>query len=486
MRGTKGAGVGATLLLLALLTSAVAAAPDPSASSPPDTARPGPANVVVILTDDMRADDLRYLPKTRRLLAAHGVRFTNAISPHPICCPARAELITGQYGQNNGVRHNTGRWGGAERLRDPDNNIGSWLQAAGYRTSYHGKFLNGYERLRPRQRPAGWTIWDAQVGGIYSYRRARFFNGDRVRHQYVTDTMTDRSSDALSAFADGTAPFFTVVNHVAPHVTPSPPFLPRWQRKYDDAYRGMRPPVFDAPSFDEARVDDLPQGLRMPKLDHARIGALFSARARSLRSVDDAVAATVRRLDRLGELDDTYVVFTSDNGYALGEHRITSKNYLFDEVLDIPLLIRGPGFAPGTVDDTRVSLVDLVATIVDWTGTTADRRLDGVSIERLRDDDRPPLRDTILVQTGDDVADGTPGWDYRGVTTSRYLFAHRAGRSGIGLLFDRRRDPHALRNRFWDRDYRAVRRELTHRTKVLSHCAGSGCNRVFGRLPLPR
>ena len=474
------------LVLVAMLTSALAVADDPSASAPTDLAAPGRPNVVIILTDDMRADELRFLPKTRRLLVAKGVRFSNAISPHPMCCPARAELVTGQYGQNNGVRHNTGRWGGAKRLRDPDDNVGRWLQAAGYRTSYHGKYLNGYERQRPRHEPAGWTVWDAQMGGIYSYRWARFFNGDRVRHEYVTETMTERSNDAFRRFADRQAPFFTVINHVAPHVTLSRPFLPRWQHKYDDAYRGVRPPSFGAPSFNEQRIGDLPRGLRMQKVGRARMAALFHARVRSLRSVDDAVAATVRELKRLGELDNTYVVFTSDNGYALGEHRLSSKNYLFDEILDVPLVIRGPGFAPGTVDDVPVTLVDLVATVVDWAGATPGRRLDGLSIERLRDDDREQARDTILVQTGDQVADDTPGWDYRGVTTSRYLFGYRAGKPGTGLLFDRQRDPYALRNRFWDRDYRAIRRELTHRTKVLSRCAGAGCNRVFGRLPQPR
>lgn len=475
------------LVLVAGLTSGLTGARDPSSSTPPEMVnRAGKPNVVVILTDDMRADELRYLPKTRRLLVRNGVRFSNAISPHPMCCPARAELVTGQYGQNNGVRHNTGRWGGAKRLRDVDNNIGRWLQAAGYRTSYHGKFLNGYERLRPRHEPTGWTVWDAQMAGIYSYRWARFFNGDRVRHEYVTRTMTERSGEAIRRFAGHRAPFFTVINHVGPHVTPYRPFLPRWQPRYDDAYRHVRPPVFDKPSFNEQRIGDLPRGLRKPKVGRHRMEALFHARVRSLRSVDDAVAATVAQLKRLGELDNTYIVFTSDNGYALGEHRLSSKNYLFDEVLEVPLVVRGPGFARGTVDETPVSLVDLVATIVDWAGATPGHRLDGVSIERLRDQDRGPARDTILVQTGDQVADDTPGWDYRGVTTSRYLFGYRAGKRGTGILFDRKRDPYALRNRFWDRDYRAVRLALTHRTNVLARCSGAGCNRVFGRLPRPR
>jgi len=477
----------ATLVVVTVLTTAIAGVRDPSVSVPASSEAPaGRPNVVLILTDDMRADELRYLPKTRRLLVQQGVRFTNAISPHPMCCPARAELVTGQYGQNNGVRHNTGRWGGAKRLRNIDDNVGRWLQVAGYRTSYHGKFLNGYERLRPRPKPAGWSFWDAQTGGVYAYTRARFFNGDRVHGEYVTLTMTKRTNATFDRFSEARAPFFTVINHVAPHVTLTRPWAPRWERKYDDAYRRARPPSFDSPSFNEQRVADLPRGLQLRKVDPDRARSLFRARVRALRSVDDAVAATVRRLERLGELDNTYIVFTSDNGYALGEHRLLSKNYLFDEILEVPMVIRGPGFEPGTVDDTSVTLVDLVATIADWAGATPGHALDGLSIERLRDDARLPARDTILIQTGDRLADSTPGWDYRGVTTARYLFGHRAGKPGTGILFDRERDPHALRNVFWDRDYRAIRRELTDRTRVLSRCAGAGCNRVFGPLPPPR
>jgi len=473
-----------TLALVAVATSTLVGIGAPSASNTVEQRAPGAPNIVLILTDDMRADELRFLPKTRRLLVRQGVRFSNAISPHPMCCPARAELVTGQYGQNNGVRHNAGRWGGAKSLLDPDDNVGRWLQAAGYRTSYHGKFLNGYEQLRSRREPAGWTFWDAQMSGIYSYWRARFFNGDRVRHQYVTDTMTERSNDTFDRFAAGRAPFFTVINQVAPHVTATRPFLPRWQPKYD-AYRHVRPPSFDNPSFNE-RVGDLPRGLRRKPVGRRWVSRLFQARVRSLRSVDDAVAATVRRLDRLGELDNTYLVFTSDNGHALGEHRLEAKNKLFDEILDVPLVIRGPGFEPGTVDDTPVTLVDLVATFTDWAGATPGHPLDGVSIEQLRDDDRAAARDTILVQTGDEQADSTPGWDYRGVSAGRYLFGHRAGNPNIGILFDRARDPYALWNRFEDPDYSAIRRELTERTRVLSRCAGSDCNRVFGPLPQPR
>ena len=170
-------------------------------------------NVVVILTDDMRADELRYLPKTNRLLVDQGVRFRNAISPHPLCCPARAGLFTGQYAQNNGVQHNSGPWGGAQALADRDANIGAWLTDAGYRTAYHGKFLNGWNRAQ--WLPRGWAEWDALVSGIHSYWRGTFYGGDSFEDRYVAGVMTRRSLRTIGRFQAQGLPFFSIVNHLS-------------------------------------------------------------------------------------------------------------------------------------------------------------------------------------------------------------------------------------------------------------------------------
>src|SRR5690349_8668226 len=135
------------------------------------TQQPGAAqetrpNLVFVLTDDMRDDDLDHMPITRGLLADQGMEFTDAISPHPLCCPARAQLATGQYAQNNGVQHNRGVHGGFQAL-DPTEEASAWFRDAGYRTGFVGKFLNGYG---PNDvRPAGWSRWDALTRGVYDY-----------------------------------------------------------------------------------------------------------------------------------------------------------------------------------------------------------------------------------------------------------------------------------------------------------------------------
>jgi arylsulfatase A-like enzyme len=474
------------VVLLATVVSTLLGllAPGSEASSPtPRSARVDQRpNVVLILTDDMRTDELQFMPNVRRLLGAEGVTFTNAISPHPVCCPARASLFTGQYGQNNGVRHNVGPWGGDLRLTLPNENIGTWLRRVGYRTSFHGKFLNGYED-HP-WRPGGWTVWDAQVGGTYAYWNARFFDGDQYVNRYISRVMTERVGTTLTRFHRSGAPFFTWVNHVAPHGTVAEPRMPLFQPKYAPAYADLMPAPLSDPAFNEEDIADLPPAFQRNKVSPERIVQLGRARARALRSADEAVAATVDRLGALGELSNTYVIFVSDNGHGLGEHRLDGKNLLLDQALDVPLIIRGPGVPHGVTVPKPVSLVDLAATILDLTGAQPGRRLDGLSLTGLLDGEGTLNRDTILVQTGDAVLDATPGWSFRGVTTGRYLYAHRAGDPATGILFDRETDPHALINEFLAPAYAPVREALRERTVTLATCSGTAsCNRVFGPLP---
>ncbi|HYG92924.1 MAG TPA: sulfatase-like hydrolase/transferase [Nocardioides sp.] len=455
---------------------------DDTASALPEQLRQ--PNVVLVLTDDMRADDLRYLPKVNRLLVDQGVRFSNAISPHPLCCPARAGLFTGQYAQNSGVQHNAGAWGGAQALLDRDSNIGAWLTTAGYQTAYHGKFLNGWEE--ERWTPAGWTRWDPLVSGIHSYKRGEFLDGDTYEGEYVAGVMSERSERTIGQLSRSGAPFLSIINHVAPHVTVVGDNLPDSERKYRRHYRDAKPPWLGTRAFDERHVRDLPDDLRFRHVRRGTTIELFRARLRALRSVDDAVASLVRRLDRLGELDETYIVFTSDNGLGMGEHRADRKNILFDETLDVPLVVRGPGVPRGRTVHDLVSLVDLPATFVDWAGAEPGRPLDGASLAGVLRG-RGLDRDTLLVQTGDERVNSTPGWNYRGVTTDRFLYGRKIDQPGVGILFDRLRDPLALVNRYGDPDYRRVQRELERRTDLLEECSGELlCNRQFGRVPPPR
>ncbi len=451
--------------------------------SPSAGGGPTRPNLVFVLTDDMRDDDLAAMPITRRLLADEGMEFTDAISPHPLCCPARAQLATGQYAQNNGVQHNRGVHGGFQAL-DPTREASSWFRDSGYRTGFVGKFLNGYG---PHDvRPSGWTSWDALTRGVYDYVNFSM-TGDgapqRYTDSYITSVIEDHANRDVREFARSGDPFVVYAWHLAPHyrITPEggrglPPAMPQDRGLYRDA----RPTSFDSPSFDEADVSDQPQYLRhLAPADADEVRAENSARLESLQAVDRAVGSLVQTLDDEGVLDDTYIVFSSDNGYSLGEHRYVGKDVLTDEALQVPLLVRGPGIAPGTTSDLPVTLVDLPATFADLTGVSPRWQVDGTSLADTLLGGEQAFRDTTLIQTGRTLGDG---WSHRGVRTDRYLY----GTDGVdAFLYDHQDDPDEMVNLVDDPAYAGVREALEMRRSELVDCAGWTCNQVFGPVPEP-
>jgi arylsulfatase A-like enzyme len=261
-------------------------------------------------------------------------------------------------------------------------------------------------------------------------------------------------------------------------------------RVYKRALAGLKPASFRAPSFNEADMRDKEMIVRgRGKLSRTEMTTLNLARIRSLLSVDDAVKHLMDTLRETGELDNTYIVFTSDNGYALGEHRYTGKDRLSDEILDVPLVIRGPGVPAGRTSDRLVSLVDLTATLSSLMGLSPDSTLDGEDFsDTLLGGRATHHRDTMLIQTGGKATDvRDPGWTYRGVLTGRYAYGRRVN-NGMrdGFLYDHERDPYELRNLILSKRYAPVRRELERRLRALGDCAGNGCNRHFGTVPAPR
>ena len=452
----------------------------PSAGPRAEDDRP---NLVFVLTDDMRDGDLEHMPITRHLLADQGMEFTDAISPHPLCCPARAQLATGQYAQNNGVQHNRGVHGGFQAL-DPTREASSWFRDAGYRTGFVGKFLNGYG---PHDvRPSGWSRWDALTRGVYDYVNFSMTgDGDPRRYtdSYITSVIEDHTNRAVRDFAESGDPFVVYAWHLAPHyrITPEggrglPPAEPQDQ----DLFLDTRPQSFDDPAFNEDDVSDQPAYLRnRAAVSRDEVSAENTARLQSLQSVDRAVGSLVDTLADEGVLDNTYIVFSSDNGYSLGEHRFIGKDVLTDEALQVPLLVRGPGIVPGSTSDLPVTLVDLPATFAALTGVSPAWQIDGTSLVPTLQGQEQSFRDTTLIQTGRTLGDG---WSHRGVRTERYLY----GTDGTdGFLYDHLLDPDEMVNRIDDPAYAEVRAALELRRAELVTCAGWTCNQTFGPLPDP-
>lgn len=440
-------------------------------------------NVVMVLTDDMRADDLEHMPITRRLIGDAGIDFTDAVSPHPLCCPARAELVTGQFAQNNGVQHNNGEHGGFQAL-DPQQQLSTWFRTAGYRTGFIGKFLNGYSE--DAVQPSGWDRWDALLPRVYNYSDFTFTNDsapESFTDSYVTDAIAERTNDTVRRFAAEGRPFFVYSWHLAPHYRLSqgrklPPLVAEQDR---GAFDDLVSPSTSDPAFNEEDVRDQPAQLRdRHKVDVDKVNEEYRARIGALQSVDRAVGSLVETLEEVGELDNTYIVFSSDNGYSMGEHRLIGKNVLTEQALRVPILVRGPGVAPGTTSDLPVTLVDLPATFVAATGVEPTWPVDGVPLLTAMAGLDQAFRSTTLIQTGSSDEDG---WALRGARTSRYVY----GRDGDeGVLYDLERDPHALENVFGDPAYAQVQAALDQRRSVLMTCSGWTCNQDFGPLPEPR
>lgn len=451
----------------------------PAAAAAADPERP---NIVLISTDDQNAYDLQWMPHTRELLGGQGVVFSSGLSPHSLCCPARASMVTGQYGQNNGVHHNSGPRGGYRALVDPDNTVGRWLQDAGYRTAMVGKYMNGMGTSTAR--PEGWTRWNPFLGRTDFTTTTFAGDGDPVVRQGHVDDVTNAYARDYVDELSGDRPFFLWVSNYAPHRAQ---YRPGWEEyaypavRHQEVLRDVVLPSLRKRSFNERRVADQPRASRRAPVSPSEMQTRFSTRIASLQAADEGVRDLVATLAANGELDSTYLFFVSDNGYLLGEHRLTHKNQIYREAMEIPFVVRVPGALGTTVSDVPVTLVDLAPTIADLAGATPQRTVDGVSFAPLLHGAQSTWRDTQLIQTGRSGA-SQESWKIRGVRTSRYTYGVDVT-NGFEQLYDRRRTPSEIRNVARKPRYRSVLDELRDRTRVLASCSGAACAVSFGSVP---
>ncbi len=450
-------------------------------------------NIVLITTDDQAVTDMAWMPKTKAALGGSGVSFSQGLSPHPLCCPARAEILTGQYAQNNGVHTNTGVFGGYGALKDRDNTLPAWLSAAGYKTAFTGKFMNGYD-YETHGRPGGWDMWDPTIEGTYNYygyTQANDGKPETYDELYVTDYVAQQSRSMINQWSAKPEPFFLWSSYVAPHNVcdsnvdglkcASPP---RPEPEYAALYPTAQNPAKSKPSYNESNVKDKPKLIRNQSIKStAGMDAMFLARIRSLASVDDAVADTVAALKQAGEFDNTIILFTSDNGWLMGEHRWRGKRLGYEESLRVPFYIRGPGIPSGVSLSQVASLLDIAPTIMALSGASAGRTMDGRSLLNSLGQPAATDRQTRLIQAGN-ITSSLAGdrWDYRGVREKRYTYIRWT--SGFVELYDRQRDPYQLKNLANKRRYKPIRKAMRNRLVALQSCSGvSECYRNFSAPP---
>jgi N-acetylglucosamine-6-sulfatase len=467
--------------MAALVVVAVAAL---LALAPAAQAKP---NIVVLMTDDQTLESMSAMPKTRELLGERGTSFTRSFVNYALCCPSRATLYTGQYAHNHGVLSNTPPSGGYTRL-DRSNWLPLWLQAAGYRTIHVGKFLNGYGRLSPpTEVPLGFSDWhgtvDPSTYSFYGYTVnengvLRTYGAAREPELYSTDFFARRASELIAAAAPSDQPFFMSVAFLAPHSgAPADPDDPRGHAtpvpapRHANAFATLAQPL--SPSFNEADMSDKPLAMqRRPPIGVARANAIqegYRQRLESLLAVDDAVETIVAALGATGELKDTLILFTSDNGFFHGEHRVPIGKLLpYEPSIRLPLYMRGPGVPKGETRRQLVSNVDLAPTVLDAADAGPGRVQDGRSLFGLLEDPSVQWGRELLIEGGT-----SQGLTFTGLRNYRWKYVEHT--TGEAELYDLERDPDELVSRHADPALAPVRLALAARLARLRACAGAGC-----------
>ncbi|HEY7455382.1 MAG TPA: sulfatase [Thermoleophilaceae bacterium] len=465
-------------LLWATGRSGPARAYEPVADSRP--------NVVILMTDDQTRRSMRAMPRTRALIGEAGATFVNSFVNNPRCCPSRATFLTGQYSHNHGVLTNGPPLGGWGRLRGTSNWLPSWLQAAGYRTVHVGKFLNNYGATDPYEVPPGWDEWYATVDPT-TYRyfgytvnengALRTYGRDVDPQWYSTDFVSRRSAEIVERLAPSAEPFFLSVAFLAPHTgapreagDPLGIGTPAVAPRHRGAFAAARLPR--PASFDEADVSDKPPAFRRPHLGAAAVAeitALYRQRLESLMAVDEAVERIVAALRDAGELERTLIVFTSDNGYLSGEHRLPhGKANIYEPAIRVPLMVRGPGVPSAVRPRQLVTNADLAPTILDVAAAVPGRKQDGRSLLPLARHPDLGRRRALLIE----VAKGTR-MRTTAIRTHRWLYAEHAG--GATELYDLLTDPQELTSLHANPAFAGVRQALATRLAALGHCAGRDC-----------
>jgi arylsulfatase A-like enzyme len=490
--GTALSGLGLALMMLAVVLTAPGAGVVLGAGPVESGAGAAPKpNIVLVLVDDARADDLRpaHMPRSNALIAGHGARFTRFYAPFPLCCPARATLLTGQYSHNHGVVSNHAPSGFAA-FRDR-HSVATWLTPT-YRTAMIGKYLNGYgANSSGTYVPPGWDRWIAPLeGSVYNYTDFRVSVDGLVQrvHQYSTDYYGDQAVDFVSDAVTSDVPLFLYLSLVAPHdgaphsddakSFPSPYVHPQFQ----DTYSG--PALPDDRSFNEPDVSDKNPGVagraRLTDAEIAYLKEKLAQRRESLRSVDRQVGRVLAALAAAGELDNTFVFLLSDNGFMLGEHRILhDKKFLYEPTVRVPLLVRGPGIPPGRQVAVPTAQVDVAPTLLQIAGLSNDPRslglrVDGRSLLGALDN-RVSAR-PIVLEEHTEVTPSDPGnWVRRGLVTARFSYLRFPAFDNFEELYDLREDPDQQVNLASRPAYQDLLRRLRQQWNRYKACSGQEC-----------
>lgn len=412
------------LAFLILFTSGCTTAPE-------DT-RP---NIIIIVTDDQRYDTMQYMPETMARIFDQGVTFTNGFVTTPLCCPSRSSILTGLYAHNHGVLNND--------MELEQSTFVELMQASGYYTGLVGKYLN-YWKGEPRPE---FDYWVSYSKGETRYYNPRLnVNGKWSRHQdqYVTYALGDYAIEFIEKAARKDQPFFLLYTPNAPHDPATP------AKEDRDLLADL--PAHRPPSFNEEDMSDKPTSMANQALlsdeEIKELDAFRRNQILTLVSLDRTLAKVLDELKATGEMDNTFILFLSDNGKFWGEHRITSKNGIYDEASRVPFAIRYPPLISNpSVDDRIVANIDIAPTCLELAGLPIPDTMDGISLLNLFSE-REAWREGILLE----------GWPDRGtytaVHTENYVYSETT--EDLSEFYDLAADPYQMENLINNPDYQEL------------------------------
>ena len=414
------------------------------------------------------------LPNLDRL-AARGMQFDRAFVTTSLCAPSRATMLSGLYAHSHGVLTNESGDlpGGIETYPQ-------LLQRAGYKTAYVGKWHmdSGNDGPRP-----GFDYWVSFHGqGTYENPELND-NGHQVhRTGYLTDILTDYGVQWLRARSN--EPFLLVLAHKAPHdpfhpaprhvtalpdaALPEPasfedPFLakPAWQRRYA-LCGGTAADLARCPDPPPSRLPPWPWSAREPwRLDYLR----------TLLALDDSVGTVTSTLESQGLAGSTFVIFVSDNGMFLGEHRLGDKRLMYEESIRVPFVIAGSGIAAPSRSTAMVLNLDLAPTLLQLAGVNVPATMQGTSLVPLLRGQTTSVRDSFLYEYfSDPLIPGVPAMT--GVRTERWTYVRYPGIPDVEELYDLNLDPSELNNLAAATDHATVKADLRNQLNRLLAATG--------------
>ncbi|KEY71313.1 hypothetical protein S7711_05905 [Stachybotrys chartarum IBT 7711] len=353
-------------------------------------------NIILIMSDDQdrKLNSLDYMPALQRELIQQGVDFTNHFATVAVCCPARVSFLRGQAVHSTNITSVAFPGGNYDKFRisgEDRNYLPHWIKAAGYQAEYLGKFLNGHSVANYHINPRGWDHMDAllepYIGDFNNVVMSQ--NGERPVHYpgfHSTDVVRIKSLARMEHLLDRNKPFFLAIMPFAPHTEGLEPPTPL--ARHIGLYSNASAPRFDNWNPPDAIQQQKSSYLKdMPGMDDWRVDQadeLYRKRLEALQGVDDIIEDVVNLLQERGELNNTFIVYTTDNGYHIGAHRQPAgKTLPYIEDTNIPFIVRGPGVPKGVISNAASAHIDLAPTFLDIMGVPAEEwpeLLDGRSL----------------------------------------------------------------------------------------------------------